>query len=126
MGGFDPMSPAVHVWGSVMVLPYSGYYDSGAAIDTILADLGTEQIDVAVVDLTGAWIDSLEEVGLMQLVNELVGRNIETILVGMSPAARTALLRHGDAVSLPLQCRNLAEGIALAFQVCSDGRAASG
>ena len=34
MGAFDPLSPAVHVWGPVMVLPYSGAGDSVAALGT--------------------------------------------------------------------------------------------
>jgi hypothetical protein len=122
MGGFDPMSPAVHVWGPVMILPYSGFQDSDAAIDAILSDVGPEQIEVVVVDLTGARIETVEALGLLQLVNDLEGRSIETILVGMSDATRRALLGHGEQVALPLQRRDVSEGITLAFQVCSDGR----
>ena len=54
MGSFDPMSPAVHVWGPVMVLPYSGFQDSDAAIEAIRDDVGRTHIEVVVVDVTGA------------------------------------------------------------------------
>ena len=54
MGAFDPLSPAVHVWGPVMVLPYSGAGDSIAALETIAADLGAGAIRVVVLDVTGA------------------------------------------------------------------------
>ncbi len=124
MGSFDPMSPAAHVWGPVMVLPYSGFQDSEAAIAAILADLGPEQIEVAVIDVTGAQIDALEALGLLQLLNELESRSIETILVGLSDEAKSAVLGQSYGVRLPLRCPGLAEAIALAFQVCHDGRAA--
>jgi hypothetical protein len=40
MGAFDPLSPAVHVWGPVMILPYRAPR-SLEAVETILGDLGS-------------------------------------------------------------------------------------
>lgn len=117
MGSFDPMSPAVHVWGPVMVLPYSGFQDSDAAVGAVQADLGRMQIQVVVIDATGAAIDALEASGLVQLVNRLEAQRIETILVGLSSTARH-LIPAGASPGSPLQTRDISQGIALAFQVC--------
>ena len=87
MGGFDPMSPAVHVWGSVMILPYSGLEDSQAALEAIQEDLGPGQLQVVVVDLTGAEVDTVEGRGLLQLIDSLTACGLETVVVGMSDAA---------------------------------------
>ncbi len=118
LGAFDPMSPAVHVWGPVMVIPYSGFEDSDAAVDMILADVGTTQVEVVIVDLTGSRIDTLEALGVLQLANELSARRIETILVGMNDQTRSGFLSQPD---MPLECRYVSEAIALAFQVASAG-----
>lgn len=124
MGGFDSMSPAIHVWGPVMIIPYSGFEDSDAAVDMILADLGSTQIEVAIVDLTGARIETIETLGVLQLANELTARKIETILVGLNDQARGAFLAQPDRASTPLECGDVSEAIALAFQVASAGRGA--
>jgi hypothetical protein len=121
MGGFDPMSPAVHVWGPVMVLPYSGFLDSDAAIEAIQADVGSAHIEVVVVDVTGARIDAIEASGLVQLVNELESQRIETILVGLSPSGRY-YIPAGTSPGTPLHSRDISAGIALAFQVCGASR----
>ncbi len=121
MGGFDPMSPAVHVWGPVMVLPYSGFQDSEAALEAIQADVGRSHIEVVVVDVTGARIDAVEASGLVQLVNQLEAQRIETILVGLSPSARY-YIPAGTSPGTPLHTRNVSAGIALAFQVCGAAR----
>lgn len=125
MGSFDPMSPAVHVWGPVMVLPYSGFQDSDAAIEAIRADIGRKHIKVVVVDVTGALIDAVEASGLVQLVNQLESERIDTILVGLSGAARSYIPDHASP-SVPLQTLDIREGIALAFQVCGAARAGEG
>ncbi len=124
MGSFDPMSPAVHVWGPVMVLPYSGFQDSDAAIEAIRADVGRTLIEVVVVDVTGARIDAVEASGLVQLVNHLEAQRIETILVGLSSAARH-YIPTGSSPRVPLQTRDISRGIALAFQVCGAALVAS-
>ncbi len=117
MGGFDPMSPAVHVWGSVMVLPYSGLEDSQAALEAIQEDLGPAQLQVVVVDVTGADIDSIEAAGLLQLIDTLTACSLETVLVGMSDEAAKSYMRPGNCLALPLLAADITEGISLAFQI---------
>jgi hypothetical protein len=117
LGSFDAMSPAAHVWGPVAVLPYSGADDGEEAIESISADLGPGCVRVAIIDATGARIDSLEAAGLARLLDRLDLHGIEPILVGVKgPAAE--LFTPGRDLSLPTATGDLSEAIALAFQLC--------
>ena len=83
MGAFDPLSPAVHVWGPVMILPYSGASDSLEARRDDLGDLGAGALRVVVLDLTGARIDALEAHGPVARCSRCSTRHkLETVLVG--------------------------------------------
>jgi V4R domain-containing protein len=119
MGAFDPLSPAVHVWGPVMVLPYSGAGDSMAALETIATDLGNDAIRVVVLDVTGARVDAVEALGLVRTLDDLARRGIETVLVGVSEEAAVRWLGQRERASLPLQARDISEGIRLAFQLAT-------
>jgi hypothetical protein len=115
MGAFDPLSPAIHVWGPVMILPYSGAADSLDAVETILADLGPGALRVVVLDLTGARIEALEATGLLRLLEVVEVHKLETILVSLpDPVARRW---RSASLSLPLRARDITEGISLAFQL---------
>ncbi len=117
MGAFDPLSPAVHVWGPVMILPYSGSADSLEAVGTILGDLGPTALRVAVIDLTGARIDPLEASGLLRLLEVLEAHKIESIVVGPPWLANPSWLPPRATLSLPLRAADISEGISLAFQL---------
>ncbi|MEX2205484.1 MAG: 4-vinyl reductase [Myxococcota bacterium] len=117
MGAFDPLSPAVHVWGPVMILPYSGAADSLEAVQTIVGDLGPAALRVVVLDLTGARIDALERTGLLRLLEVLEAHKLESILVGLPSADVRDLLPARAALSLPLRAADISEGISLAFQL---------
>ena len=123
LGNFDPMSPAVHVWGPVMILPYSGPEDGVLALDSICEDVGEGQIRVVVVDTTGALIDPVEAVGLTRLLDALEAKGVESIMVGIGDRASGYLQARGDGHEAPLMARNLSEAIALGFQIsqCSPG-----
>jgi hypothetical protein len=120
-GYFDPMSPAAHIWGPVMILPYSGMLDSAEAIASVGEDADIEQLRVALVDVTGARIDGLEAVGLVRLLDGIAGLGVEAILVGLDRNAGSAF-HSADALTRPLMVRELSEGIALAFQICQAQR----
>ncbi len=117
MGAFDPLSPAVHVWGPVMILPYSGADDSLEAVQTILGDLGPGALRVVVLDLTGARIDALERTGLLRLLEVLEAQKLETVLVGLPWLEASDPLPARSALSLPLRVADISEGISLAFQL---------
>ncbi len=117
MGAFDPLSPAVHVWGPVMIMPYSGASDSLEAVQTILADLGPAALRVVVLDLTGARVDALERTGLLRLLEVLEAHKLESILVGLPTVDVRDLLPARAALTLPLRAADISEGISLAFQL---------
>ncbi len=117
MGAFDPLSPAVHVWGPVMVLPYSGAGDSLEAVGTILGDVGPGALRVIVLDLTGARIEELEATGLLRVLEILEGHKLETVLVGVPERVARSWLARSAALSLPLRASDITEGISLAFQL---------
>jgi hypothetical protein len=121
MGAFDPLSPAVHVWGPVMVLPYSGAADSLEAVETILGDIGPGSLRVIVLDFTGARIDELETTGLMRLLEVLEARKLESVLVALPDLAARNWLSRAAALSLPLRAPDISEGIRLAFQLARFG-----
>ncbi len=116
---FDPTSPAIHVWGPVMVLPYGGAEDSVAALDVVMADIDADEVEVVVIDATGTKIDTTEALGMTRLLDALEANGIEAILVGhvdaeaLNPAQRN--------LALPLTARDVPEAIALAFQLCELG-----
>ncbi len=117
LGCFDPMSPAAHIWGPVMILPYSGGADCEQAIETVRNDIGPDAVRVVLVDVTGARIDALEAVALTRLLDRVEGLGIEPVLVGLDRNARGPFLQRGRELALPLTARDLAEGIALGFQL---------
>ncbi len=123
LGNFDPMSPAVHVWGPVMILPYSGPEDGVLALDSIREDVGLDQIRVVVVDATGAVINPVEAVGLSRLLDALEAKGVESIMVGIGDRATRYLQARGEGYGAPLVARDLSEAIALGFQIsqCSLG-----
>ncbi|HTO70389.1 MAG TPA: V4R domain-containing protein [Myxococcota bacterium] len=119
LGAFDPLSPAVHVWGPVMVLPYSGAGDTLAALETIAADLGPEAIRVVVLDVTGARVDGVEATGLVRILDELARRNLESVLVGVGDAEAARWLGGPQRLAQPLRAHDISEAIHLAFQLAT-------
>lgn len=121
LGGFDPLSPAAHVWGPVLVLPYSGSADSLAAVEVIRDDVGPEQIRVAVIDMTGVRLEAIEKAGLLRLVDALESLEIETVIAGLHGADRLDREAPQRNLSLPLSAPDLTSAIALAFQLVPRG-----
>ncbi len=124
LGAFDPMSPAVHVWGPVLVLPYSGPEDGLVALDAVREDVGRDQIRVVVVDLTGAMIDPVEAVGLTHLLHILESSGVEAVVVGIDDRATHYFQTREGGHGAPLMARDLSEAIALGFQLSQSSRVA--
>ena len=116
-GGFDSMSPAVHVWGPVMILPYSGGSDGEAAIEMVSADLGSDRIEVMVVDITGVKLGPVEADGLTRFLDHLETLRIEVIVVGLRAAGRSLFQDQGRGLAMPMLARDVSQGIAFAFQL---------
>ena len=117
LGNFDPMSPAVHIWGPVMVLPYSGFLDAGACLDTVIADLGPDQVRVVVLDVAGAQIGGVEAADLTRLLDRIESLGLETIVSGLAQGADHPFRNPDGGLAMPLLARDVVEGIALGFQL---------
>jgi len=113
-GSFDSLSPTVHVWGPLMVLPYSGAADCAAAIDTIVADVGAGHVRVVVVDVLGMRVEPLEMAGLTRVLAYARDNDMEAVVVGIAPQASGVL---GGDLSNALRADSLTQGITLGFQM---------
>jgi hypothetical protein len=120
---FDPSSPAIHVWGPVMVLPYGGPEDGQAALRVIKSDADGWGLQVAVLDLTGARIDDVEIVRVAKLRRALESEGLAVVIAGgTSELARSF---PGDERDAPLLAPNVSQAIALAFQITRSSAAFS-
>jgi anti-anti-sigma regulatory factor len=119
---FDPQSPAVHVWGPVMVVPYAGE-DTAVTIETVARDPGAASVSVVVVDLDGAVVDDgFGAVALERIVDTIQGWGAEAVLTGLSPLAESVVAGlAGDPIVLR---KDLQHAIAAAFRIAESQRQA--
>ncbi|HME73447.1 MAG TPA: V4R domain-containing protein [Myxococcota bacterium] len=116
LSAFDPDSPAVHVWGPVMVLPFSGSEECLRAIDLIGRDPAAGDVSVVVLDLSGAVIDEgFGAVALENVLEAIEAWGAEPILAGVSPLSERVV---GELQGSHLVVRkDLPLAIASAFQI---------
>jgi anti-anti-sigma regulatory factor len=115
IGAFDSGSPAVHVWGPVMVVPYAGD-ETAVAVEAVALDPSAAGVTVVVVDLQGAIVDDgFGAVALERVVDVIQGQGAEAVITGVSPlsARVVAGLGHGPLVVR----KDLGDAIAAAFQI---------
>ena len=110
----DPASPVIRLCGPVMVLPYAGAEDGEIALEEIEADLGPGQIEVVVLDVTGASTEGVEAAGIARLLASFEAAELDVILAGLSPGSEQALRNRG--LELPLVERELGSAIAAGFR----------
>jgi hypothetical protein len=115
-GAFDRESPAVHVWGPVMVIPFSGADETLRAVELIGRDAGARGVSVVVVDLAGALVDeAFGAAALERVLEAIAGWGAEAILTGVSPLSERAVAGI-DAPHLVVR-KDLDATIAAALQV---------
>jgi hypothetical protein len=115
-GAFDRESPAVHVWGPVMVIPFSGADETLRAVELIGRDAGARAVSVVVVDLAGALVDeAFGAAALERVLEAIAGWGAEAILTGVSPLSERAVAGI-DAPHLVVR-KDLDATIAAALQV---------
>lgn len=117
---FDPASPAVHVWGPVMVVPYAGD-ETAVAVEAVARQPAAAGVTVVVVDLQGAIVDDgFGAVALERVVEAIEANGAEAILAGVSPLSARVVegLGHGPVVTR----KDLRSAIALAFQIAESQR----
>lgn len=113
---FERGSAVVHVWGPVMVVPFSGPEEALRALDLIGRDPGARDVRVVVLDLAGAIIDEgFGAAALEQVLDAIESWGAEPILTGVSPLSEAAV---ADVERTHLLMRkDLPDAIASAFQI---------
>ena len=118
---FDPdglggESPAVHVWGPVMILPFSGADESLRAVDLIGNDPEARAVSVVVIDLGGVILDeAFGAVALERTLDAIDSWGAEAILTEVSPLSES-VVADLDRRHLLVR-KTLPEAITTAFQV---------
>jgi hypothetical protein len=118
---FEPGSPAVHLWGPVMVVPFAGADESLRALELISRDRAARGVRVVIVDCSGAIIDEgFGALALERILEAIAELGAEPLLAGVSPLSmgvvneleRSHVVIHKD----------LPEAIATAFQIAEAQR----
>jgi anti-anti-sigma regulatory factor len=120
---FEGGAPVIHVWGPVMVIPYSGAQETISGLELIRRDSGARGVRVVVLDLGGAIID--ESFGALELerVLETIERlGAEPILTGIAPLSERTVA--GLEVAHLVVQKDLPAAIAAAFQIADAMRRA--
>jgi len=119
--GIDPDEAVIHIWGPVMVIPYSGPEEVMLAVELIGRDPAAAAVSVIVVDLTGAAIDeAFGAAALEQIVENIETWGAEAVFAGVSPLSEQVV---ADLVRAPLLIeKDLNEAIVAAFRVAESQR----
>jgi hypothetical protein len=117
---FDPESPAVHVWGPVMVVPYAGE-ETAVAIEAVARDPGASRVSVVIVDLGGAVVDDgFGAAALERVLDVIAGWGAEALLTGVASHAEGVV--QGLASAPFVLAKDLRAAIATAFQIAESQR----
>jgi anti-anti-sigma regulatory factor len=119
--GFEAGSPAIHLWGPVMVVPFAGADESLRALELIARDRAARGVRVVIVDCSGAIIDEgFGALALERILDAVANVGAEPILAGVSPLSMAVVseLERSHAVLH----KDLPEAIATAFQIAEAQR----
>ena len=119
--GFEAGSPAIHLWGPVMVVPFAGADESLRALELIGRDRAARGVRVVIVDCSGAIIDEgFGALALERILDAVAALGAEPILAGVSPLSMAVVteLERSHAVLH----KDLPEAIATAFQIAEAQR----
>ena len=123
-GEFDPDAPLVHIWGPVMILPYTSGDEILRTTEALSRDPATSEIGAVVVDLRGEQLDDDFGAAAIERVLETIEAwGAEPILTGVSPQSEQVVdeLETGHL----LMRKNLEEAIAAAFLISEAQRYAA-
>lgn len=120
-GRFDPQDTAVHIWGPVMVLPFTGIDEALSTVEILSRDPGTCAVRVVVIDLRNELLDEgFAAAGLEQILESIEAWGAEVILTGVSPFSEAVV--SDLAASHLLTRKDLPEAIAAGFQIAEAQR----
>jgi anti-anti-sigma regulatory factor len=122
-GAFDPRSPAVHVWGPVMVVPYAGA-ETAVAVQAVTREPAAASVTVVVVDLEGACVEEgFGAAALERAIDAIESLGAEAVIAGVSPLAARIVARLGRGELVVRE--DLRAAIATAFQIAESQRHAT-
>jgi predicted hydrocarbon binding protein len=111
----------VHVWGPVMVLPFSNIDEALHTVEMLGRDPDTSNVRAVVVDLLGEGLDEgFTAAALEQILETVEAWGAEAILTNVSPLAE-AMVADLEVKHLLLR-KDLPEAIAVAFQIAEAQR----
>jgi len=115
-GQFDRSQPVVHIWGPVMILPFTTLDEALGTIDMLGRDPGVSEIRAVVVDLREHPLDEgFGAAALEQILETIETWGAQSLITGVSPSSEAAIASL-EASHLVLR-KDLAEAIATAFQI---------
>ena len=113
---FDRMQPVVHIWGPVMVLPFTTLDEALGTIDMLGRDPGISEIRAVVVDLRERPLDDgFGAAALEQILETIESWNAQSIITGVCAESESAIASL-EASHLVLR-KDLSEAVATAFQI---------
>jgi len=109
-------SPAIHVWGPVMILPFSGADDSLRAVELIGNDPEARGVSVVILDLGGVLLDeAFGAVALERTLDAIEAWGAEPILADVAPLSVSVVA--GLEREHVIVRKSLPEAISTAFQI---------
>ncbi len=106
----------IHIWGPVMVIPFTGLDEGLQAIELLRHDPSAARVSVVVVDLTDSPLDEgFGASALEQIIDSAEHYGADTLLGGVSPLSEQAVATLDPQPVLV--CKDLHAAIAAGFQV---------
>lgn len=120
-GQFDRTQSVVHIWGPVMVLPFTTLDEALGTVDMLGRDSGIGEIRAVVVDLREQPLDEgFGAAALEQILETIESWNAQSLITGVSSAAESVVASI-EASHLIVR-KDLSEAIATAFQIADAQR----
>ncbi len=114
--GFDRSQAVVHIWGPVMVLPFTTLDEALGTIDMLGRDPGISEIRSVVIDLREQPLDEgFGAAALEQVLETIESWNAQSLITGISPESEPAIASL--EMSHLILRKDLSEAIATAFQI---------
>jgi hypothetical protein len=121
LDGVDSDAAVVHIWGPVMVIPFTSGDEALSAVELIARDPAARDVSVVVVDLSGAIIDdAFGALTLEQIIESSEAQGAETIFAAVSSLSEP-IVSELDRQPL-LVHKDLPQAIAAAFRVAAAQR----
>ena len=115
-GRFDRSQAVVHIWGPVMVLPFTTLDEALGTVEMLGRDPGISEIRAVVIDLREQPLDEgFGAAALEQVLETIESWSAQGLITGVSPHAEAAIA--GLEASHLILRKDLPEAIATAFQI---------